>query len=120
MKIAIPTKNGNVDNHFGHCEYYTIADIHNGTITSTSKYEAPQGCGCKSDVASKLRKMGVTTLLAGNMGQGAVDKISSADITVYRGCSGNVDILLNSFMSGLVIDSGKTCNSHGDSHSCNH
>ena len=24
MKIAVPTKDQVVDNHFGHCEYYTI------------------------------------------------------------------------------------------------
>jgi len=27
MKIAIPTRNNEVDDHFGHCDYYTIYDI---------------------------------------------------------------------------------------------
>ena len=27
MKIAIPTKENMVDDHFGHCEYYTVLTI---------------------------------------------------------------------------------------------
>lgn len=27
MKVAIPTRNNVVDDHFGHCEYYTIFTI---------------------------------------------------------------------------------------------
>lgn len=27
MKIAVPTRDGRVDDHFGHCAYYTIFDI---------------------------------------------------------------------------------------------
>ena len=27
MKIAIPTRENMVDNHFGHCEYYTVLAI---------------------------------------------------------------------------------------------
>ena len=34
MKIAVPTRDGRVDDHFGHCEYYTIFDIIDGKITN--------------------------------------------------------------------------------------
>ena len=27
MKIAIPTREGMVDNHFGHCAYYTLLNF---------------------------------------------------------------------------------------------
>ena len=32
MKIAVPTREGVVDDHFGHCAYYTIVDIVEGKI----------------------------------------------------------------------------------------
>ena len=114
MKIAVPTREHFVDDHFGHCEYYSIYSISpENKIEKEELMEAPQGCGCKSDIAITLSKMGVDTMLAGNMGQGAVNKITSAGIKVYRGCSGKVREQVELFLEGQVIDSGKTCAEHG-------
>ena len=32
MKIAVPTRDGVVDNHFGHCDHYTIFTVEEGVI----------------------------------------------------------------------------------------
>ncbi len=122
MKIAVPTRNGMVDNHFGHCDYYTIVTLSdNRAVLSTTHFTAPKGCGCKSNVATELKEMGVSVLLAGNMGQGAVNKVTAAGIEVVRGCSGDVLQLINSYASGLVADSGETCDhTHDDGHVCSH
>ena len=119
MKIAIPTKGDRVDSHFGHCEYYTIVSVSpDGQIEKMELYQAPQECGCKSDLAAILANMGVRTMLAGNMGPGAVDKITSAGIQVYRGCSGNIEELTKAFLREEVEDSGESCqhHEHGSDH----
>ena len=67
-----------VDDHFGHCDHYTIYTIEDKTITATQTLPSPQGCGCKSNIASTLHDMGVEVMLAGNMGQGALNKLSAA------------------------------------------
>ena len=51
MKIAVPTRDGRVDDHFGHCAYYTIFDVIDGKVTNVSKMASPEGCGCKSGIA---------------------------------------------------------------------
>ena len=71
MKIAVPTRDGRVDDHFGHCAYYTIFNIIDGKVADVTKMASPQGCGCKSGIAPVLKQMGVAVMLAGNMGQGA-------------------------------------------------
>lgn len=48
MKIAVPTRDGRVDDHFGHCAYYTIFDVIDGKVTNVSKMASPEGCGCPS------------------------------------------------------------------------
>lgn len=123
MKIAIPTKNNLVDSHFGNCEYYTIVNVNEAReIETMERFDSPKGCGCKSNVATTLKEMGVETLLAGNMGQGAVNKISQAGIEVVRGCEGDVRELAEAFVKDGVADSGETCDhTHGDSdHQCSH
>ena len=34
MKIAIPTRDCRIDDHFGHCDHYTIYTIENKTIAA--------------------------------------------------------------------------------------
>ncbi len=123
MKIAIPTRNNHVDSHFGHCEHYTIFTVSdNKKIEATELYNAPEGCGCKSNLGGILKQKGVTILLAGNMGQGAVNNITMAGIQVYRGCSGNVIQVVETFLKGELTDSGETCdhNDHQHQHHHNH
>ena len=115
MKIAVPTREGRVDDHFGHCAYYTIFDVIDGTIVGKSRMASPEGCGCKSGIAPVLRQMGVTVMLAGNMGQGAMNVLQAQRIQVIRGCSGDVHELVEAYLEGKVSDNGQAC-SHHDCH----
>lgn len=120
-KIAIPTKGNMVDDHFGHCESYTIYTIDaSGNIVNKESLPSPQGCGCKSNIASVLQQKGVSVMLAGNMGDGAFNVLTHHGITVYRGCTGDIDVLLTLYVVGQIKDSGELCRAHGDSHECNH
>lgn len=127
MKIAVPTRNNKVDDHFGHCESYSIFSIEANTIQSVEMFPAPEGCGCKSDIAEVLQKKGVTVLLAGNMGAGALNVLQNEGITVLRGNSGDVRMVVEDYLQGKLSDSGVGCASHeahhgqgGDGHVCNH
>ncbi|MBQ9137596.1 MAG: NifB/NifX family molybdenum-iron cluster-binding protein [Alistipes sp.] len=115
MKIAVPTREGVVDNHFGHCDHYTIYTVEGGQIVGSSTLPSPQGCGCKSGIALTLQQMGVEVMLAGNMGEGAKSKLESHNIRVIRGCSGDVQVVAESFLRGYIFDSGVGCSVH---HEC--
>jgi len=117
MKIALPSYQSKVDEHFGHCEYFTVFTIDNeNKILAEENITPPAGCGCKSNIASILAQMGVTHMLAGNMGQGAVNVLAASGIQVLRGCSGNVKEVAESWLTGKLIDSGLSCSQH--EHGC--
>lgn len=122
FKVAVPTRNNVVDEHFGHCEAYTIFTVdYNKNIVNSELMYAPQGCGCKSNIAEILKNTGVTVMLAANMGGGALNILNAHNIEVYRGCSGDVNQLINSFLEGQIADSGIGCHQHeqhSDGHSC--
>jgi predicted Fe-Mo cluster-binding NifX family protein len=121
MKIAVPTRNNEVDSHFGHCESYTIYDINeNKEMTGSESLPSPQGCGCKSNIASVLQEKGVTIMLAGNMGRGALNVLNNHGIDVCRGCSGDTEQLVKLFLTGKISDSGEQCHAHEEGHVCNH
>lgn len=123
MKIAIPTRGNVVDDHFGHCEYYTLFSVdENKHITSVETLPSPQGCGCKSDIVFVLKEKGVVVMLAGSMGEGAFNVLSGQGIQVLRGCKGEVRKVAEGYLKGFILDSGIGCHHHGEGeeHQCSH
>lgn len=124
MKIAVPTRGNLVDDHFGHCEAYTVFTLNEQNKVEKSEIlPSPQGCGCKSNIASVLREQGVKIMLAGNMGNGALNVLNTQGIQVYRGCSGDVNMLVEDFLSNQIKDSGTGCghhHHHEEGHECKH
>ncbi|MGE4297103.1 MAG: NifB/NifX family molybdenum-iron cluster-binding protein [Desulfovibrionaceae bacterium] len=121
-KIAIPSKkDGSVDEHFGHCEFFTIATVdENKTVVDEEMYIPAPGCGCKSNLAGVLKQMGVTQLVAGNMGEGAVAQLQKQGIAVVRGAQGPVQDALAAYLRGELKDADIICHAHDDGHECHH
>ncbi len=128
MKIAVPvTSTNQVDGHFGHCEFYSIYNISDeGKIAEIQTIPSVQGCGCKSNIAGVLAADGVTIMLAGGIGGGAINVLNNAGINVIRGCEGDAAEVVKSYVAGSITDSGESCHQHaehhaeGSGHQCSH
>lgn len=119
MKIALPSRNNQIDSHFGHCEYFTVYTIsEDRKIIDEKTIASPAGCGCKSNIAQTLADDGVQLMLAGNMGNGAVNVLKFSGIEVIRGCSGAIKDVAEQWLAGNLSDSGQGCSAHD--HECNH
>jgi predicted Fe-Mo cluster-binding NifX family protein len=117
MKIALPSCQSQVDEHFGHCEYFTVFTVNEkNEIVLEETVSSPANCGCKSNIAQTLAQMGVKMMLAGNMGQGAVNVLNSCGIDVLRGCTGGVKEVAEGWLAGNLKDSGIACSLH--EHGC--
>ncbi len=118
-KIAIPSKGGMIDDHFGHCEkfdFFTLSD--KKEVVEHQVFAGSDTCGCKSDLAVDLKKEGVTVLLAAGIGKGAINKLKESGITVFSGFKGEVSKVLEMWLSGSV-GNFTVCTSHGgDDHEC--
>ncbi len=109
MKIAVPSINGQVDEHFGHCKEFLVFRAEGGGLVEDGVISSLEGCGCKSGVAAELARAGVTHLVAGNMGEGAIRVLASHGIKVARGASGNAKAAAQAFLDGDLKDSGLGC-----------
>ncbi|MDX5585094.1 MAG: NifB/NifX family molybdenum-iron cluster-binding protein [Aureibaculum sp.] len=125
-KIAIPvTRSNQIEDHFGHCEFYGVYTIsEQNEIISIQSIESEQGCGCKSNIANVLSESGVSIMLAGGIGAGAINVLNNWNIQVISGCTGNVEEIIKQYLNGQIIDSGESCLQHehhqGHGHQCNH
>jgi len=114
MKIAVPvTQLNQIHDHFGHCESFKVYTIlENGEINGIDNIASPQGCGCKSNIAGVLSANGVSILLAGGIGSGAINILNASGIEVVRGCSGDATEAVRHFAKGKVKDNGISCMEH--------
>jgi predicted Fe-Mo cluster-binding NifX family protein len=113
-KIAVPlTIDNQIDSHFGHCESFGVFTISDkNEIIESKRVSSPEGCGCKSDIARILAADGVKIMLAGGIGEGAINVLNNNGIEVIRGCGGNAADVVNLFLMGFVADSGANCHQH--------
>jgi predicted Fe-Mo cluster-binding NifX family protein len=118
MKIAVPLKQDHqIDDHFGHCEFYGVYTIsENNEILKKEVIPSTQGCGCKSNIAGELATQGVKIMLAGGIGNGAVNVLNHHGIDVIRGCTGNAKEVVNMYLKGSLTDSGENCHHHDGHH----
>lgn len=117
MKIAIPTIGTRVDEHFGHARAFTVFTLdESGNILDEETFLPPSGCSCQSTVGISMQGKGVTTMLAGNIGQGALNKMAEHGITVIRGCQGEIKDVLKAWLAGDITDQNVLC----DHHQCKH
>lgn len=121
-KIAIPiTSDKVVEDHFGHSRFYEIYTFSNtNEIVDLKLLESEPGCGCKSNIVNVLADEGVTFMLSGNIGNGAMNKLNKAGIGVIRGCSGeSADVILQ-YIEGKITDNGVSCSHHSHGHDHGH
>jgi len=125
-KIATPVNQNNmIDGHFGHCEYYSVFTISDtNEIIKEETIKSEQGCGCKSNIATVLADKGVSIMLAGGIGNGAINVLNRSGIDVVRGCSGISEQVVKEYIAGQITDSGESCaqheNHHSEGHQCSH
>ena len=113
MKIAVPVHNGFVNDHFGHSDTYSVFSLsHENKIIHTEIVKANEGCGCRSGIAEVLASRGVTIMLAGNIGAGAILHLYTNGIEVVRGCSGLVEDVVTEYLQGNITDNNQTCHQH--------
>ncbi|MCF8331330.1 MAG: ATPase [Bacteroidales bacterium] len=82
-KIAVPTINGNLCTHFGHCQKFAIITVENDKIVKEEMAEPPVH---QPGVYPRwLHELGVSEIIAGGMGQKAKVIFDQNDIRVNVG-----------------------------------
>ncbi len=95
MRIAIPYKDGEVDEHFGMCEEFVIVELENGEIKEkkTEKNPSGEGRGRGRIIADFLKSKGVNAVVVSYLGEGISRALSEAGISVYVGNGKIEDII---------------------------
>ena len=118
MKIAVPTTDGKLCTHFGHCETFSFVEVddENKKILSIEILAPEGGVSCQS--AGWVATQGIDMLLAGGMGQRPLSIFLEQDVQVVLGCPElEVQEVVKQYLEG-VLESGENSCGHGENHVC--
>lgn len=116
MKIAVASEGKIVAEHFGHCEGFHIFDVVDGKVSAHAFQPNP---GHKPGFLPVfLHDLGVTTVISGGMGGGAIAIFNEKGIQVVTGARGESDAAAQAFVEGTLVSSNSVCKEHSHSDSC--
>ena len=115
MKIAVTYENGQIFQHFGHCENFKIYTVEDGKVVD-AKVENAAGSG-HGALAGFLKTLGVEVLICGGIGGGAQMALAEAGIRLFGGVIGEADAAVDALLAGnLAYNANVQCNHHGHGH----
>lgn len=110
MRIAIPLSNGQMAQHFGHCQRFALVDVEPAakSITAYSEVEAPPHQPGLLPVW--LKERGVNLVIAGGMGGRALSLFAEASIAVITGAAGGAArTLAQQYLDGALETGPNAC-----------
>jgi predicted Fe-Mo cluster-binding NifX family protein len=110
MRIAIPMTDGQLAEHFGHCEEFALVDVDPDTkeITASAEVEAPEHQ--PGILPSWLKERGVNLVIAGGMGSRAHSLFAAASIQVVTGApADSATALVRQYLDGKLVTGENAC-----------
>ncbi len=121
MKIAIPLVNGQLSEHFGHCEKFAFIEVDPEMKTIISQQQATPPPHEPGVLPRWLQQQGAHIIIAGGMGQRALDLFKEYGIMVKTGAPGQTsEALAQAYLKGELAAGVSACAHHGSAHSCQH
>lgn len=109
---------GDVSGHFGHTPFFVVAQLDGDTIVSSRTLASPgHGEGCS--MPGFVHQLGVSAVIVGGIGAGAVNGLGARGIEVVAGATGNAGAALAAFAKGALLTGTPSCQGHGGQ-SCGH
>lgn len=119
-KIAIPIENGMLCAHFGHCEYFAIVTVENNQIVEIQEKTPPAH---EPGVYPRwVASFEVTDVIAGGMGQKAIDLFNQQNINAFVGApiKGAKDIIEDFLAKKLSLNANYCNHDEQKEHNCQH
>ena len=110
MKIAIPTAEGKLCMHFGHCEKFAIIEVDRKEKKIVSEEFVTPPPHEPGVLPKWLNELGANCIIAGGMGGRAQDLFKKFDISVVTGAQGEnpVDII-NDYLNDKLVTGPNAC-----------
>lgn len=106
--IAIPLENGRLCQHFGHCQQFALLETEGEEILNETRVTPPPHE--PGLLPAWLAERGVTEIIAGGMGQRAVNLFTAQNIQVHVGAEPkSPGELVSDWLQQSLVTGANTC-----------
>lgn len=115
--IAVPIDDsGILDAHFGHCKFFSIITVEDKKIISEQKIVPPPH---EPGLLPRwLAEKGVTDIIAGGMGQKAIQLFNQKNINAFVGAPKSTSAeIIEAYLNETLSFTANYCN-HDENHNC--
>jgi len=116
IKIAAVVDSGNIAGHFGFCEGFMLLSYEGEKLVAEEYLKNPEHK--PGFLPNYLNDHGVNVIIAGGMGDGAVNKFIEKNIEVILGATGDAKIAAENYIKGELKTSGSICREHHHRDEC--
>lgn len=117
IAVTYDKETGNVGQHFGHAEYFKLYEVEDGRILDSAVVQ-PFGQGHNAVVATMM-DYSVALVICQGIGDGAMEGLQQAGISVCPNVEGLADDAVAAFMQGnLQISAAANCDCDHSAGSC--
>lgn len=110
MKIAIPMVNGQLSMHFGHCEKFALVEVDDASRKATETTLLTPPPHEPGVLPRWLHEQGANLIIAGGMGQRAVQLFAQNNIQVIVGAPVDTpENLVASYLNGTLVAGTNAC-----------
>ncbi len=107
-RIAIPTNNGKLCSHFGHCEKFYFADIEDGKMIAHEFVSPPRHE--PGVYPAWIKEQGATEVICGGIGQKAIALFQKEGIKLYIGVESNdPNMVVEAFLNNTLSTGENAC-----------
>jgi predicted Fe-Mo cluster-binding NifX family protein len=120
MRIAVPTAQGSLSPHFGHCEEFTIFQIDLDACQIKEQQSLTPPPHAPGGIPQWLNSHDVKLVIAGGIRPKAIAHFQAAGIEVINGVPvAPAEELVNSYLNGELVGGANLCD-HSGPGGCKH
>lgn len=112
MKIALPNIENMVNPHFGTSRSFAIVDVQDNEIKTVEEVSTVELAHQHEGLADLLVKKGVSLVIVGGIGGGAITGLKTYGLNVIKGASGEYRAVVQKYIEGTLEDKNEICNHH--------
>jgi predicted Fe-Mo cluster-binding NifX family protein len=116
MKLAIPNNGNMVNQHFGMSQSFAIITIEDKKVVNVEEVSTVELAHQHQGLADLLLNNGVSVVITGGIGPGAINGLHQNGLEVIKGASGEYMKVAGEYINGTLVDKNVVCNHHGEHH----
>jgi len=106
--FAVPTVNGKLCAHFGHCEQFAVIETEDQKIINIEYHKPP--VHQPGTYPRFLAGKGVSTIISGGMGIKAQDIFTQNNIEVFMGINSDIpELLVEKYLADQLVSGDNLC-----------